>query len=84
VHRVRSACTTLYVSKKVQTGCGTRGGVVRPEMVPPCALDRARVATIHANEGAAKRTGWIDPQGRSQHPKSSRRAGALKGFYLRV
>ncbi len=46
----------LYVSKKVKSGCGARGGVVRPEMVPPCALDRARVPTIHAKESAAKVT----------------------------
>jgi hypothetical protein len=47
----------LYVSKTVKSGCGARGGVVRPEMVSPCPIDRARVATIHANEGATKRTG---------------------------
>jgi hypothetical protein len=78
------ACTTPLYVESAKSGFGARGGVVRPEMVPHCALDRARVPTIHANEGTAKIMGSIDPQGRSQHPKSSRRAGALKGVYLRV
>jgi hypothetical protein len=50
------ACTTPLYVESAKTGFGARGGVVRPEMVPPCALDRARIATIHANEDTAKVT----------------------------